>query len=174
MLFDRQRNFNRRFGIGLRNWIAAQPSATLCTTSINQAEILYGIVALPEGRRRTALVAAAEAMFTEDLARVLPFDAAAAARYAGIVTTRRRAGSPIEAFDALKSFQAASTRSSIDFSAIFHPFRNAPTQVSRFTPSLVMPFVRRAAGRRTLCGTPFVPTPSGGHGKRRGHRQGAA
>jgi hypothetical protein len=35
-----------------------------------------------------------------------------------------------------------------------------------------MPFVRRAAGRRNLAGTPFVPTPSPGHGKRRGHRQG--
>jgi toxin FitB len=83
-------------------WIAAQPSATLYTTSVNQAEILYGIVALPEGRRRTALVAAAEAMFTEDLNdRVLPFDGVAAARYAEIVATRRRAGSPIEGFDAL-------------------------------------------------------------------------
>lgn len=52
--------------------------------------ILYGIVALPEDRRPTALIAAAEGMFTEDLARVLPFDGAAAARYAEIVTARRR------------------------------------------------------------------------------------
>jgi len=83
-------------------WVAARPSATLCTTSVNKAEILYGIVALPEGRRRTALVAAAKAMFTEDLAdRVLPFDGVAADRYAEIVAARRRAGTPIEAFDAL-------------------------------------------------------------------------
>lgn len=83
-------------------WVAAQPRATLYTTSVTQAEILYGIAALPEGRRRAALAAAADAMFAEDFAdRVLPFNGAAAARYAEIVTSRQRAGSPIEAFDAL-------------------------------------------------------------------------
>ena len=49
--------------------------------------------ALPEGRRRTALAAAAEAMFAEDFAgRILPFEAAAAARYPGIVEIRRADG----------------------------------------------------------------------------------
>jgi predicted nucleic acid-binding protein len=87
---------------GVIAWTAAQPNATLCTTSVNKAEILYGIVALAEGRRRANLLAAAEAMFAEDLAdRVVPFDSAAAARYGEIVTMRRRAGRPIEAFDAL-------------------------------------------------------------------------
>ncbi len=83
-------------------WIGSQPNATLCTTSVNKAEVLYGIAALPKGRRRAALLAAAEAVFDEDLAdRVLPFDRAAAAHYADIVTARGRAGRPIEAFDAL-------------------------------------------------------------------------
>jgi len=54
------------------------------------------------GRRRTALVAAAEAMFVEDFAgRILPFEARAAARYPEIVLARRHAGNPIEKFDAL-------------------------------------------------------------------------
>jgi predicted nucleic acid-binding protein len=83
------------------DWVAAQPRATLCTTSVNKAEILYGIAALPEGRRRAALAAAAEAMFTDDFAgRVLPFDEEAAVHYADIVAARRREGRPIEAFDA--------------------------------------------------------------------------
>jgi len=83
-------------------WVAAQPRALLCTTHINQAEILYGIAALPEGRRRAALAVAAEAIFAEDFAgRILPFGAAAAARYSEIVLARRRAGNPIEGFDAL-------------------------------------------------------------------------
>lgn len=83
-------------------WVAAQPRALLYTTHINQAEILYGIRALPEGRRRTALQAAAAAMFAEDFAgHILPFEAAAAARYPEIVLARRRAGNPIEKFDAL-------------------------------------------------------------------------
>ena len=83
-------------------WVAAQPRATLYTTGISQAEILFGIAVLTKGRRRTALAAAAEAMFAEDLAdRILPFDSAAAAHYATIVVARREMGRPIEAFDAL-------------------------------------------------------------------------
>ena len=83
-------------------WVAGQPRATLYTTKINQAEILYGIAMLPESRRRTVLAAACEAMFDEDLAaRILPFGGAAAAHYADLVVARRRAGHPIEAFDAL-------------------------------------------------------------------------
>jgi predicted nucleic acid-binding protein len=83
------------------DWVAAQPRASLFTTSVNKTEILYGIAVLPAGRRRAALAAAADAMFTDDLAgRVLPFDAAAAAHYAEIITARRRIGAPIEAFDA--------------------------------------------------------------------------
>jgi hypothetical protein len=82
-------------------WVAAQPRALLYTTSVNKAEILYGIAGLPEGRRRSYLARTATAMFAEEFAeRVLPFDAAAAAHYAEIVVGRRRTGNPIEAFDA--------------------------------------------------------------------------
>jgi predicted nucleic acid-binding protein len=82
-------------------WSAAQARSMLYTTSISKAEILYGIAALPEGRRRRGLATAAEAMFTEDFAgRVLPFDEIAAAYYAEIVASRRRSGTPIDGFDA--------------------------------------------------------------------------
>jgi predicted nucleic acid-binding protein len=41
-------------------------------------------------------------MFAEDFAdRILPFEAAAVARYREIVHARRQAGNPIEKFDAL-------------------------------------------------------------------------
>ena len=81
---------------------AAQPRASLYTTSINCAEILFGVRALPEGRRRSALADAAAMTFEEDLAeRILPFDALAASRCSEIVVSRRIAGAPIEAFDAL-------------------------------------------------------------------------
>jgi predicted nucleic acid-binding protein len=53
-------------------WVAAQPRNRLYTTYVNQAEILYGIGTLPEGRRRAALAAAAEAMFAEDFAGRIP------------------------------------------------------------------------------------------------------
>ena len=83
-------------------WVAAQPRARLFTTSVSQAEILFGIAALADGRRRRGLAAAAEAMFAEDFAQhILAFDEAAAPHYARLVADRRRAGRPIEAFDAL-------------------------------------------------------------------------
>jgi hypothetical protein len=83
-------------------WVAAQPRTTLYTTAINRAEVLYGIAALPAGRRKDALAAAAEAVFSEDLAgRILPFNDLSAIHYTRLVMARREAGTPIEAFDAL-------------------------------------------------------------------------
>jgi predicted nucleic acid-binding protein len=87
---------------GVFAWVAAQPRAMLWTTRINQAEILYGIAALPKGRRRSALATAADAVFEEDFSgRILSFDAGAANSYAALAFARRQAGSPIEGFDAL-------------------------------------------------------------------------
>ena len=61
-------------------WISGQQLETLFTTTLCQAEILAGIAILPEGRRRAALAAAAQAMFADDFEkRVLPFDHDAAA-----------------------------------------------------------------------------------------------
>ena len=95
------------------SWVAAQPRSLLYASYVSQAEILYGIAALPEGRRRTAL-AAAEAMFAEDFAgRLLPFEAKAAARYPEIVLARRQAGKPIEKFDALIAATALAAGASI-------------------------------------------------------------
>lgn len=83
-------------------WVAGQPRRSLYTTSINEAELFHGIGAMPEGKRRSGLAAAAEALFAKEFAgRVLPFAGAAARRYGELVRHRRRAGRPIEAFDAL-------------------------------------------------------------------------
>jgi hypothetical protein len=82
-------------------WIASQPVTSLYTTSVTQAEILHGIMLLPPGRKRSALEAAADAMFREDFAgRILPFGNDAAHAYARIATDRRRLGRPISVFDA--------------------------------------------------------------------------
>src|SRR5204863_7751993 len=82
-------------------WASAQPRATLYTTSVSKAEILYGIAVLPVSRRRLALPAAAEAIFADDFdGRVLHFDESPAVHYAEIVAARRHEGRPIEAFDA--------------------------------------------------------------------------
>jgi hypothetical protein len=83
------------------DWLAAQPPSALFTTTISEAEFLYGLALLPAGKRRTSLEQAARRMFEEDFAqRVLPFDRAAAATFAVIAAVRRKKGRPIGDFDA--------------------------------------------------------------------------
>jgi toxin FitB len=74
---------------------------SLFTTTITQAEILYGIALLPTGKRQNELSKAAELMFSEDFTgRVLPFDRDAAVAFANIASQRRRNGTPISQADA--------------------------------------------------------------------------
>lgn len=85
----------------VESWIAAQPPTSLFTTTITQAEILYGIALLARGKRRYALEEAVAGMFEEDFAdRILPFDVAAARAYATVAAERRQSGKPITQFDA--------------------------------------------------------------------------
>jgi predicted nucleic acid-binding protein len=85
----------------VETWIARHPPASLFTTTITQAEILFGIAILPAGRRRDAMNSAATEMFRTDFAdRVLPFDSSAAEAYAEIAAERRQMGRPISHFDA--------------------------------------------------------------------------
>ena len=91
-------------------WVGEQPASSLFVTAINQAEILYGIALLPDGRRRSAFAAAATAMFEEDFgARILAFGSDAAEAYADIAAVRRRQGRPISQFDAQIAAIARST-----------------------------------------------------------------
>jgi toxin FitB len=74
-------------------WWSRQAPSTVFTTAVSEAEILYGIALLPQGKRRTGLQEAAEAVFQEEFAgRVLPFDTHAALAYARIAASRRRQG----------------------------------------------------------------------------------
>jgi predicted nucleic acid-binding protein len=82
-------------------WLADQPPASIFTTTITEAEILYGVRLLPDGRRKQELLAAIKPIFAEDFAgRVLPFDEDAADAYATLAVARRQAGRPISQFDA--------------------------------------------------------------------------
>ncbi len=107
---------------GVLSWFATQANVSLFTTTVTQAEILFGLALLPEGRRRNNLQVAAKQMFEEDFAgRVLPFDDAAAQEFALIAAGRRLLGRPMEAFDAQIAAIARSrgaavaTRSVMDF-----------------------------------------------------------
>ncbi len=120
----------------VRQWFAVLPSSRLFTTTVTQAEILYGLRLLPAGRRRAALEEAAEQMFAEDFTgRILSFDSAAAHAFAAISADRRQAGRPISQFDALIAAVAGSrgaavaTRNAADFDGcgvvVFDPWEMA-------------------------------------------------
>ncbi len=103
-------------------WLAAQQPSSVFTTSVTEAEVLYGVETLPAGKRRLRLLAAVEKMFAEEFAgRILPFDEDAARAFAKIVATRDTAGRPISQFDAMiaaiaRSHRAAvATRNTADF-----------------------------------------------------------
>lgn len=83
------------------HWLATHPASRLFTTTITQAEILYGLEIMPKGKRRAELESAVEAMFEQDFAdRILPFDADAARMFPRIAGSRRASGRPIAQFDA--------------------------------------------------------------------------
>jgi toxin FitB len=82
-------------------WMSCQALHDLFTTSITEAEVLYGVERLPKGKRRDELMRQAEAEFAEDYAgRVLAFDERAAREFARIVAERRMRGRPIPFADA--------------------------------------------------------------------------
>jgi predicted nucleic acid-binding protein len=82
-------------------WLREQPSQALFTTSVCEAEMLYGLALLAKGKRRSTLETMVQAIFAESFAgRILPFDSAAAKAFAEIAADRRAAGRPISQFDA--------------------------------------------------------------------------
>lgn len=81
-------------------WMRSEPLTALFTTTITEAELLYGAALLPEGRRRRSLEAVIRRMLTAQFAgRILPFDSAAAREFAQIAASRRSAGRPIDEAD---------------------------------------------------------------------------
>jgi predicted nucleic acid-binding protein len=82
-------------------FIDGVPGMALFTSAITEAEILYGIALLPEGKRRDALLAAARTVLNKHFQRrVLPFDRGAAESFAAIAAGRRESGRPIPLADA--------------------------------------------------------------------------
>ena len=76
----------------VRVWLDAQVAETLFLSSITVAELLFGVGALPAGRRKDAVAAALDDVLDLFAARILPFDAAAARRYADLAVKARAAG----------------------------------------------------------------------------------
>ena len=73
-------------------WLDEQAAETLYLSSVTIAELLFGIGALPAGKRKDRLTEALDGVMELFADRVLPFDIAAARHYAGLAVKARAAG----------------------------------------------------------------------------------
>ncbi|TPJ67785.1 type II toxin-antitoxin system VapC family toxin [Mesorhizobium sp. B2-7-1] len=96
-------------------WLDKQVAQTLYLSSITLAEVLFGIEAMPAGRRKDALAETFAGICAIFDRRILVFDEEAARRYAGLAVKARTAGRGfpvpdgyIAAIAAAKGFQVAS------------------------------------------------------------------
>ena len=76
----------------VRDWLDAQAAETLFLSSVTIAELLFSIGALPRGKRKARLASALDGVLDLFTARILPFDTAAARRYAELAVKARAAG----------------------------------------------------------------------------------
>ena len=117
-------------------WVAGLTTATLFLTAITEAELRFGLVVMPPGRRRDGFAAGLERMLRPGFAnRILPFDSTAARAYAGIAAARRAAGRPVSYPDgqiaaiAHSRGMAVATRNIRDFEgmgiALINPWTSA-------------------------------------------------
>lgn len=77
---------------GVRDWLDEQAAETLYLSSVTVAELLFGIGALPDGRRKQKLAAALDGLLALFEGRILPFDTRAARCYADLAVAARVAG----------------------------------------------------------------------------------
>lgn len=82
------------------DWLDNQYIEDLYISSITIAEIYLGIALLPEGKRKTALIQAANDTLTDFTDKQLDFTPKAALEYADIVASRTQSGKPISVEDA--------------------------------------------------------------------------
>ena len=73
-------------------WLDAQAADTLFITSVSIAELMFGIGALPKGKRKDRLALALDGVIELFESRILPFDTQAARRYAELAVKARAAG----------------------------------------------------------------------------------
>jgi len=76
----------------VKTWLDNQAAETLYLSSITLAELLFGIRALPTGRRKEALTAALDGLITLFRGRILSFDIEAARHYAELATAAKSSG----------------------------------------------------------------------------------
>jgi len=76
----------------VRAWLNDQALETMYLSSVTLAELLFGIAALPTGKRKTMLTQALDGLMGLFRDRILPFDTTAARRYAELAVTAKICG----------------------------------------------------------------------------------
>jgi predicted nucleic acid-binding protein len=76
----------------VRDWLNDQAVETLYLSTVTLAELLFGIAALPVGKRKDMLAQALDALMRLFRDRVLPFDTEAARRYAELAVMAKTSG----------------------------------------------------------------------------------
>ncbi|HUD41601.1 MAG TPA: type II toxin-antitoxin system VapC family toxin [Dokdonella sp.] len=76
----------------VRDWLDEQVAETLYISSVTVAELLFGVGALPDGRRKQMLATTLDGVLTLFENRILAFDTDAARHYAGLAVAARKAG----------------------------------------------------------------------------------
>ena len=76
----------------VRAWLNDQVASTLYLPSVTIAELLFGIGALPAGKRKDMLAQTLDGLMGLFRDRILPFDLDAARHYAVLAVTARQTG----------------------------------------------------------------------------------
>ena len=76
----------------VRAWLNDQAAETLYLSSVTLAELLFGIAALPSGKRKDMLALTLEGLMELFKDRVLPFDVEAARHYADLAIVAKVSG----------------------------------------------------------------------------------
>jgi toxin FitB len=76
----------------VRDWLNNQSPETLYLSSVTVAELLFGIAALPAGKRKNMLSQTLDGLLALFHDRVLPFDTDAARHYAELAVLARISG----------------------------------------------------------------------------------
>ncbi len=92
----------------VRAWLNEQSAETLYLSSVTLAELLFGIAALPAGKRRNMLGRALDGLMLLFRDRVLPFDTEAARRYAELAVMAKKSGRGLPTSDGYIAAIAAS------------------------------------------------------------------
>lgn len=95
------------------DWLNRQPAETLFLTSVTLAELLFGIAALPEGKRKNALASTLDGLLELFGDCILPFETKAAQSYATFATQARAVGKGLPTPDGYIAAIAAATGFSV-------------------------------------------------------------